>query len=185
MARRRNDPLRPSTDDERRHLTRPRRSRSAPAAESTRAARPPLASPGHGYPAAARAAGRRSGDAVSRLVARVSREGLAAPEPRHGGGRPPVCGEASRARIPRAAARPPTPERDGTAARSLAAPRKALRPAPGGLPAVSTHTPRRVPHGAGRGRRRRRTWCPAGTALRRRKAGVVTVTDPGAPAKNR
>jgi hypothetical protein len=27
------------------------------------------------------------------------------------------------------------------------------------------------------------TWCPTGSAVRRRKAGVVTVTDPDAAAK--
>jgi transposase len=183
MTRRRKDPLRPLTEGERRCLTRLRRSRSAPAAESTRAALLLLVSAGHDYQAAARAVGRRSGDAVSRLVARFNREGLAALEPRHGGGRQPVYGEAARARILREAARRPTPERDGTAAWSLSTLRRALRSAPDGLPAVSTYTLWRVLHGAGRSRQRSRTWCPTGTVQRRRKAGVVTVTDPDAAAK--
>jgi hypothetical protein len=75
------------------------------------------------------------------------------------------------------------PERDGTAAWSLPTLRRALRSAPDGLPAVSTHTLWRVLHGAGRSRQRSRTWCPTGTVQRRRKAGVVTVTDPDAAAK--
>jgi transposase len=183
MTRRRKNPLGPLTDDERAELTRLRRSRSALAAESTRAAALLLVSAGHGYQAAARAVGRRSGDAVSRLVARFNREGLAALEPRHGGGRQPTYGEEARARILREAARQPTPERDGTAAWSLATLRKALRSAPDGLPAVSTYTLWRVLHGAGRSRQRSRTWCPTGTVQRRRKAGVVTVTDPDAAAK--
>jgi hypothetical protein len=45
---------------------------------------------GSDYQAAARAAGRASGDAVSRLVARFNREGIAALDPRHGGGRVPA-----------------------------------------------------------------------------------------------
>ena len=38
------------------------------------------------YVEAARAAGRRSGKAVSQLVSRFNQEGLVAVEPRHGGG---------------------------------------------------------------------------------------------------
>jgi hypothetical protein len=57
---------------------------------------------------------------------------------------------------------------------------KALRSAPDGLPRVSTDTLWQVLHGAGYSHQRTRTWCPTGTALRRRKAGAVVVTDPGA-----
>jgi hypothetical protein len=61
--------------------------------------------------------------------------------------------------------------------------RAALRRAEDGLPAVSTYTIWEVLYEAGYSFQRTRTWCPAGAALRKRKAGVVTVTDPDAGAK--
>ena len=61
--------------------------------------------------------------------------------------------------------------------------RKALRFAPDGLPTVSTYTLWQVLHGAGYSYQLTRTWCPTGTALRRRKAGAVVVTDPDAESK--
>ena len=36
---------------------------------------------------------------------------------------------------------------------------------------------------AGYSYQRSRTWCPTGSALRKRKAGVATVTDPDAQPK--
>ena len=60
---------------------------------------------------------------------------------------------------------------------------KALRTAPDGLPAVSTYTLWQVLHGAGYSHQLTRTWCPTGTALRRRKAGAAVVTDPDAGSK--
>ena len=59
-----------------------------------------------------RAAGRRSGDAVSRPVARFNAEGTAALVPRHGGGPTPAYAQAARGRILREVQRPPTPEAD-------------------------------------------------------------------------
>ena len=90
MTRRRKDPLRALTDDERRHLTRLRRSSAAPAVHVARAVMLLAVADGSDYQTAARAAGRKSGDAVSHLVARFNREGLAALDPRHGGGRAPT-----------------------------------------------------------------------------------------------
>jgi len=138
---------------------------------------------GSDYQQAARAAGRRSGDAVSHLVARFNREGLASLAPRHGGGRKPTYDTTARDRILREAARTPTPDADGTATWSLTILRRVLRAAPDGLPRVSTFTIWRVLRGAGSTFQRTRTWCPTGSAVRRRKAGVVTVTDPDAAAK--
>ena len=183
MTRRRKDPLRSLTDDERRHLARLRRSAAAPAVHVARAVMLLAVADGSDYRAAARAAGRTSGDAVSHLVARFNREGLAALDPRHAGGRAPTYDSAKRARILREAARPPTPAADGTATWSLTTLRRALRAAPDGLPAVSTFTIRRTLREAGYAFQRTRTWCPTGSAVRRRKAGVVTVTDPDAGPK--
>jgi transposase len=138
---------------------------------------------GSDYQDAACAAGRKSGDAVSHLVARFNREGLAALDPRHGGGHKPTYDASARGRILREVARAPTPDTDGTATWSLAILRRVLRAAPDGLPAVSTFTIWQVLRGAGYTFQRTRTWCPAGRAVRRRKAGVATVTDPDAGAK--
>ncbi len=47
----------------------------------------------------------------------------------------------------------------------------------------TTFTLWRVLHEAGYSHQNTRTWCPTGTALRRRKAGVAVVTDPDAVSK--
>src|SRR5437763_9710774 len=116
MSRRRKDPLRVLTDDERRELTSLSRSRTAPAVRVARAAMLLAVADGADYQQAARAAGRKSGDAVSRLVARFNREGSAALAPRHGGGHQPTYDATARDRILLEVARPPTPQADGTTA---------------------------------------------------------------------
>jgi hypothetical protein len=93
------------------------------------------------YTAAAKAVGRRSGDAVSHLVSRFNREGLAALEPGHGGGRRPTYAAPERERILEEVRREPDREEDGTATWSLSTLRRALGGAPDGLPEVSTPTP--------------------------------------------
>jgi len=183
MSRRKKDPLRPLTDDERDALAQLSRSRAAPAVQVARAKMLLLVAQGFDYQQAAQAVGRRSGDAVSALVARFNREGPAALQPRHGGGRRPAYDEQARARILHEAQRTPTPQTDGTATWSLTALRKALRQARDGLPTISTYTTWNVLYEAGYGYQRSRTWCPTGSALRKRKAGVATVTDPDAQPK--
>jgi transposase len=183
MSRRRKDPLRPLTDDQRQQLTRLTRCQAAPAVRVARAVMLLAVADGSDYQQAARAAGRRSGDAVSHLVARFNRDGLAALDPRHGGGHTPTYDTAARDRILREAARTPTPAADGTATWSLTALRRALRAAPDGLPKVSTFTIWQTLRGAGYTFQRTRTWCPTGQAVRKRKAGAATVTDPDAGAK--
>src|SRR5438874_2590597 len=183
MSCRQKDPLRTLTDPERQEVTRLSRSHAAPAVEVTRAKILLAVARGDDYQAAARAVGRRSGDAVSHLVARFNVESTAALTPRHGGGRRPTYGPEATERIVAAAGRAPTPEGDGTATWSLSALRRSLRAAPDGLPRVSTYTIRRVLHEAGASYQRTRSWRPTGTALRRRKAGAAVVTDPDAGAK--
>ena len=185
MSRRRKDPLRPLGDDERVELGRLSRSTTAPAIHVARAVMLLAVADGSDYQSAARAAGRKSGDAVSHLVARFNAEGLDALEPRHGGGRVPTYTDADRQRILREAARTPTPEADGTATWSLALLRRVLRAAPDGLPRISSFTIWQTLREAGSTFQRTRTWCPTGRAVRRRKAGVATVTDPdSAPKKS-
>src|SRR6059058_4139130 len=120
MSRRKTDPLRTLTDAECLALTQLSRSQAAPAVQVARAVMILAVADGADYQQAARAAGRKSGDAVSHLVARFNREGLAAIDPRHGGGHQPTYDAAARGRILREAARTPTPDADGTATWSLA-----------------------------------------------------------------
>ena len=183
MSRQKKGPLRGLTEPERQELEQLSRSQVAPAVEVTRAKLLLAVARGDDYQGAARSVGRRSGDAVSHLVARFNAEGLAALAPRHGGGRRPTYGPQSRARIAAEAAREPTPERDGTATWSLSTLQRTLRAAPDGLPKVSTDTIRRVLRESGASYQRARTWCPTGKALRRRKAGPAVVTDPDSDAK--
>ena len=127
MSRRKKDPLRPLTDSERQALTQLSRSQAAPAAQVARAVMLLAVAGGDDYQQAARAAGRRSGDAVSHLVARFNVEGLTSLSPRHGGGQPRTYDHASRGRILQEVRRGPTPEADGTATWSLQAPNATLR----------------------------------------------------------
>src|SRR5262249_50759913 len=109
MSRRKNDPLRPLTADEQEALAQWSRSQAAPAAQVTRAKLLLLVAAGSRYQDAARAVGRKSGDAVAALVARFNREGLAALAPRHGGGRPKVYDARARTRILTETQRTPRP----------------------------------------------------------------------------
>src|SRR5689334_11022378 len=183
MSRRKNDPLREISPEEYQALVQLSRSQTAPAVEVTRSRLLLAVARGDDYQDAARSVGRRSGDAVSHLVARFNAEGLAALTPRHAGGRRPTYDARDRARIAAEAARAPTPEADGTATWSLSALQRSLRAAPDGLPKVSTYTIRRVLRESGASYQRTRTWCPTGRALRRRKAGPVQVADPDSDAK--
>ena len=120
---------------------------------------------------------------MAHLVSRFNHDGVAAVEPRHGGGPPTVYTSAERDRILAEARRPPDPVRDGTARWSLATLRRALRRAPDGLPRVSVFTIWRVLHEAGLTWQRDRSWCATGRVLRKRKSGTVTVTDPDTEPK--
>jgi hypothetical protein len=80
--------------------------------------------------------------------------------------------------------RTPDRECDGTATWSLTTLQTALRRADDGLPGVSTFTLWRTLRDAGLSWQKDRTWCVTGVAVRRRrKDGVVSVTDPDADAK--
>jgi len=140
---------------------------------------------GESYSAAARAEGRRSGDAVANLVARFNREGIGALEPRHGGGAPTVYGAEVRERILAELRRTPDREKDGTGTWSIGTLQRALRHAEDGLPKVSRDTLWKVIHEAGFGWQKDRSWCQTGKVLRKRKSGKVEVTDPDAEAKKR
>src|SRR3982750_1813585 len=162
MSRRRKDPLRTLSADERGELARLSRSRHAPAAQVARATALLAVADGRRYLTAARRAGRRDGDTVAARVARFNREGLPPPGP----------------------ARGPDRERDGTATWSLGTLRRARRHAEDGLPTVSTDTIWRTRREAGLSWPRSRTWCSTGTVSReRRDGGAGAVTGVEAAAK--
>lgn len=183
MSRPQKSPLRSLTAHERATLAQVARSGAERAERVGRAKALLAVADGATFVAAARAAGRRSGDGVAKLVARFNTTGLAALTSRPGG-RPPVrYGPEQAARILCEVGRSPDREADGTATWSLTTLQRALRTAPDGLPHVSTATIRRVVHAAGLPWQANRTWCETGVGQRKRTAGVVTVTDPATAAK--
>lgn len=185
MAGHQKDPLRPLTPNERRALEHLSRSRSHPAAQVTRAAELLAVADGSSFEAAARSAGRRSGDAVAHLVARFNRDGVDAVVERHSGGQPKRYTAPEQERILAEVHREPDREQDGTATWSLNTLQRALRQAPDGLPGISTHTIWRVLHDVGMTWGKDRTWCETGTVMRKRKSGTVLVTDPDTAPKKR
>ncbi len=184
MTRRQKDPLRPLTQDERELLVRIGRSHAEPASHVARAKALLAVADGKSYTAAAKGAGRRSGDAVSDLVSRFNREGMGAIEPRHGGGPRITYTAKERERILKEARKAADREADGSGTWSLSTLRGALRQADDGLPEVSTYTIWKVLREAGFGWQRSRSWCETGRVKRKRNSGeVVEVTDPDAEAK--
>ncbi|MCP4209357.1 MAG: helix-turn-helix domain-containing protein [Shimia sp.] len=183
MTRRKKDPLRPLEENERDHMERLSRARSAPSEQVIRARILLGVATGMGYEEAARTVGRKSGDAVSNLVSRFNQEGLAALEPRHGGGPAIVYGEAERGRIVQAAQRKPDLEKDGVTQWTLSTLQKALRTAPDGFANISTWTIFHVLHEAGWSCQQDGSWCETGKVERKRQGQVVEVTDPDAAAK--
>jgi len=183
MTRRRKDPLRPLTPEEEELLEQIARARNEPVSHVARAKALLAVAAGKSYGEAAQAAGRRSNDAVSRLVARFNQEGLAAVEPRHGGGPAIKYGAVEQARIVAEAQRKPELGQDGTASWSLSMLQRSLRQAADGLPEVSTYTIWGVLQANGFSWQKDTSWCETGKVQRKRKAGVVEVTDPDATPK--
>jgi len=137
---------------------------------------------GHSYTQAAHEAGYQSGDSVSQLVERFNEQGLAAVHIAGGRGRKAQYTAAQRERILQELQRVPDRQADGTATWSLKTLERALRHT--GLPHVSATTIRVVLHEAGYRFGTTRTWCPTGTAVRKRQGRPVTVQDPKAEEKN-
>ncbi len=183
MAHPQKAPLRALTEEERSLLHQMARSQSEPAGRVARAKALLAVAAGAAFTQAAQAAGRRSGDGVARLVAHFNRRGLAALDRQPGGGPPRRYAAAEAERILTEFRRTPDRERDGTATWSLTTLQRALRRAPDGFPTLSTFTIHETLHAAGYTWQASRTWCATGTALRKRKAGVVTITDPEAAKK--
>lgn len=185
MSRRKVNPLRPLSEEERTQLHRLARSPSQPAARVARAKALLAVAQGSNYTQSAQAAGRKSGDAVAHLVARFNAEGMPALSPRHGGGPTRRYRSTEREAILTEARRTPDREQDGTAVWSLSTLQQSLRQK--GMLHISTYTIWLTLKEAGLGWQKSRTWCETGTSwrVRRRKSGNVVelVTDPDAEAK--
>jgi transposase len=130
---------------------------------------------------AAQQAGFQSGTTVANLVRRFNEHGLGALSIAAGRGRQPTYDAAARAQIVPVAQRAPDRKADGTATWSLSALERTLRREV--FPRLGATTIRRVLQDAGSSYQRTRTWCPTGTAERKRKSGIVRVTDPQTEAK--
>jgi len=138
---------------------------------------------GSTFTQAARKVGWKVGDSVAALVRRFNQHGLGALDDQPRPGRRRTYGPTERERIVREFRRQPDREKDGTATWSVELLKRALRQAPDGLCQVSGYTVVHVLHEAGFTWQENRTWCDTGVALRKRKEGVVEVTDPEADLK--
>ena len=176
MARAPKAALRTITATEEVTLQRVRGASSARLDQVRRATALLAVSAGASLTSAARQPGFRSASTVAGLVARFNAQGLGALHIGAGRGRKPTYDAAARAQIVAAAQRPPDRQGDGTATWSLMTLQRSLRRE--ALPTVGATTIRRVLEDAGSSYQQTRTGCPTGTAQRKRKAGVVTVTDP-------
>ncbi len=126
MTRRQKDPVRALSAEEREVLERIGHAQRDPASHVARAKALLAVADGVSYTEAARAAVRRSGDAVAQLVSRFNQEGLAAIEPGHGGGPPIEYGGEEQERILAEFERQPDREKDGTVTWSLNTLQRAL-----------------------------------------------------------
>lgn len=168
--------MRPISVEERTVLERLTSASSARVDQVRRAVALVAVAEGRAFAQAARRAGFRSGTTVADLVTRFNRRGVAAVTIASGRGRRPTYDSAARTRIVATAQRAPNRKADGTATWSLSTLQRTLRRET--MPQVGATTIRRVLHDAGSSYQKTRTWCPTGTAQRKRKTGVVTVVDP-------
>lgn len=182
MPRPHNHPLRTLTTDEQNQLEHLARSHTHPAIIVARAKSLLAVANGMNFTAAAKSVGRKSGPAVSHLVARFNTHGVDALHSRHGGGYIIKYTSEQRNRILEEVRRSPDRELDGTSTWSLTTLQRALRQHPK-FEQISTFTILAVMHEAGLSWQRNRTWCETGTAVRKRKHGWVVVTDPDCDAK--
>jgi transposase len=181
MSRPAHEPLRPLSEEERAHLQAVARARSERADVRQRAIALLAVAEGASRAAAAQRADYTDGYTVSRLIQRFNAQGLGALAIAPGRGRPRTYTAAERQRILDVLHEAPDREQDQSATWSLTLLQRRLRAS--GLPQVSRDTIHQTLRQAGYRWERTRTWCPTGTARRKRQAGVVTVVDPEAEAK--
>jgi transposase len=176
-------PLRTLTDQEERALFQIAKA-SSERVDTARRAKAVLAvRAGEPFTVAAELSGFTSADSVSQLIQRFNEQGLAALFIAAGRGRKATYTSPQRQCILQELQSVPDREQDQSATWSLKLLQRALRR--GSLPHIGASTIRRVLHEAGYCFGRSRTWCQTGTAVRVRKAGVVTVHDAQAQEKQR
>ncbi len=131
---------------------------------------------GASFAAAARGAGDAGGSTVQALVKRFNARGRAAVAIAPGRGPQVIDDAATRAQVVALAQRPPDRKVDGTATWSLSTLERAVQREV--FPAPKSRTIAQILRDAGSSYQKTRTWCPTGTAERKRKDGVVRVVDP-------
>jgi transposase len=182
MGRPQNEALRPLTEQEQQELHRVVKATSERVDTMKRAKSLLAVATGKTWTQAGKQAG-MSRQAVTKLVKQFNVHGLGSLSIAPGRGRKVTYRYPDRQRILQELQREPDREQDGTATWSLSTLQRALRKS--ALPRVGATTIRRVLHEAGYAFGHTRTWCTTGTALRKRKAGVVTVHDPQTEEKTR
>ncbi len=181
MGRRPQEPLRALSSAEQEALERLIKAESARRDQVRRALALRAVAQGVSYIEAAERAGYKDEESVSRLVRRFNQRGVGALTIAAGRGRKITYGGPERARMVAVVRRTPDREQDGAATWSLSLLERAIRAE--GLSEVGATTIRRVLRAAGSSYQRTRTWCPTGTAVRKRKEGPVRVVDPHAEEK--
>jgi transposase len=181
MATPQKEPLRAVTAAEQTALERVAKASSERVDRGRRATALLVVVRGGSFAQAAQQAGLRSSSAVTALVARFNRRGLGALTIGTGRGRKPTYDPAARGRIVATAQRAPERKTDGTATWSLGTLQRTLRRE--AFPRLGGTSIRRVLQDAGSSYQQTRTWCPTGTAERKRKSGIVRVVDPQTEAK--
>jgi transposase len=181
MAFPQKEPLRTLSEQEKRALQRIVKATSQRLDVVRRAKAVLAVASGQAFTKAAHEAGLKSGDGVGKLVKRFNQHGLAALQVAAGRGRKETYTSAQRVRMVAEVQRAPDRKADQTATWSLKTLERTLRKQ--GFSKLSASTIREVLHEAGYAFGKTRTWCPTGTAKRKRKAGVVTVQDPRAQEK--
>jgi transposase len=178
-------PLRLLTEAERHELQRVSRAPSEAVIRHQRAVALLAVANGMFLIEAARSAGWRVHDTVTRLVRRFNERGLLALDDLPRSGHPRSYGPAQRARIEQELQRSPLLKEDGTATWSLTTLQRSLREAADGLPEVSTFTILHTIHEVGYTWQKNRTWCKTGFPLHKTKEGVEERYDPYTQEKKR
>jgi transposase len=178
-------PLRPLTEIECHELQRVSRAPSETVIRHQRAVALLTVNAGKTLTDAARAAGWKVSDTVTRLIRRFNECGLAALDDLPRSGHPRSYGPTERARIKQELRRSPLRREDGTATWSLTTLQRALREAPDGLPQVSTFTILHAIHEAGYSWQKDRTWCETGKTLRKKDGRVEESHDEYTQEKKR
>lgn len=186
MSRSASEPLRAFTAEESQELHRMSRASSEKRIRYQRAVALLAVNEGKSLSEAARLAGWKSHDPVTRLTRRFNTMGLLALDDLPRTGPPRRYGPAEHARILQEARRTPDRKEDATATWSLSLLQRSLRAAPDGLPKVSTFTILYTLHEAGYTWQKTRTWCHTGRTLKKGKDGTVYESeDPYTQEKKR